>query len=57
MKRSLTIQLDQDVFETLIELAKHNHISVAGQIRMLLAQVLHNEPTECTDTSTRDKTN
>lgn len=56
MKRSLTIQLDTDVFETLTELAKTNHISVAGQIRMLLAQVLNNEHTTCMDTSTKDKT-
>ena len=58
MKRSLTIQLDNELFETLTELAKRNQISLAGQIRMLLAQALNNSNSDvrlCVQTTKQDK--
>lgn len=57
MKRALTIQLDTELFEEIQKLANSNHISLAGEIRMLLVSALSQSKTKtCTDIFTNEKT-
>ena len=54
-RKSLTIQLDNDLYEQVSNLAKENRIAIAAQIRLILASQLK-EQEKCLDTSIKDKT-
>lgn len=53
-RKSITIQLDLDLYEEIIALARKNHLSIASQIRLMLAPQLRERKT-CLDTSIKDK--
>lgn len=54
-RKGITIQLDIDMYNNILRLANENRISVAGQIRLMLAPQLK-EQDKCSDISIKDKT-
>lgn len=53
-RKSITIQLDNDMYQNILKLANENRISVAGQIRLMLAPQLK-EQDKCSAISIKDK--
>lgn len=53
-RKSVTIQLDNDLYKYISDCANENHISIASQIRLMLAPQLK-EHKKCLDTSIKDK--
>ena len=55
MKKSITIQLEEDMLKQIQHEASLKQISVSSCIRMLLLSAIRGN--QCTDTSTNDNTN